>query len=195
MFLLHPRVAKRLNTSSLYTPFAPDGLSGPSGEILRAQQANRLLAFGKQSLASSGGAASLCGGAAGPGGGPAGALGGAGTGAAAVAAGGSNGAAGGACSGNQEIGRFVKVGSTIKSGPIVLDDVAEIDPLLAGGGSLLLRSGGGAGSNGLAPGPGSTNGQGNNEMSSAGLTNFKNKTTPPPLGPPTCPNPPTSSKK
>jgi len=191
MFLLHPRVAQRLNTSSLYTPFAPDGLSGPSVEILRAQQANRLLAFGQQSLASSCGAASLCGGAAGPGGGPAGALGGAGTGAAAVASGGSNGAAGGVASGNQELGRYAKVGSTVISGPIIQDDLIETVPLLPGGGSFLLRSAGGGNSDGLASGMGSVNGVGNNDMTSAGHSNYKNKTTPPPKGPPTCPNPPT----
>lgn len=192
MFLLHPRVAQRLNTTSLYTPFAPDGLSGPSGEILRAQQANRLLAFGQQSLASSCGSASLCGGAAGPGGGPAGALCGAGSGAAAVATGGSNGAAGGVASGNQEIGRYVKIDSTTKSGPIVQDYLTEIVPLFPGGGSFLLRSSGGGNPNGLAPGPGSSNGIGTNNMTSAGLSNYHGKSTPPPLGSPTCPKPPSA---
>jgi len=128
MFLLHPKIAKQLNTKSIYTPFAPEGLKGSTGDILHTQQVNRLIALGQQSLASSGGTASLCGGAAGPGGGPAGAGGGAFSGAHPVVAGGSNGACGGVPIGGQEIGRFYYNG-TYHVSDLIIDDVEEIAPL------------------------------------------------------------------
>ena len=126
MFLLHPRVGDQLNTQSIYATFGTEGLAGPYGRTLHAQQANRLVAFGHQCLASTGGTGSLCGGAAGPGGGLAGASGAPFSGAAAATAGGSNGAAGGVPAGGQEIGRYSITGAGFS--PYMRDDTPEADP-------------------------------------------------------------------
>jgi|JI10StandDraft_1071094.scaffolds.fasta_scaffold418569_2 hypothetical protein len=196
MFLLHPQIAQKINARSVYTPFMPDGLNGATGNVLLAQQTNRLLAMGHQSLASSGGTASLCGGAAGPGGGPAGAAGGAFSGAAAIVAGGGNGACGGMPVGGQEIARFFfDGGTTYRVSPVNVDDVTEIEPLPApgfGGGSFrmsLMSSAPGGG--GRADGTGSLPGTGTSQM--VNLSNSHgNARNPSNLnGGPTCPNPPT----
>jgi hypothetical protein len=139
MFLLHPRVGQLLNTRAIHTPFAADGFKGSVENVLHAQQANRLLAFGQQCLASSGGTASVCGGAAGPGGGPAGALCAPFSGVPRVAAGGSNGAAGGVPVGGQEIGRNYPADGYGAFNPYILDDVEEVEPILLDAGSLLLE--------------------------------------------------------
>lgn len=192
MFLLHPRVADRLNTHSLYSAFATEGLAGPLGRTLHAQQANRLVAFGHHCLASSGGAASLCGGAAGPGGGLAGASGAPFSGAATVAAGGSNGAAGGVPMGGQDLGRFYNYASVFS--PYLVDDVAEVEPLDATGAPSLLARGFGAAtdSKGLASGPPSGDGLSNNNMYH--LSTYYGTKHPDRKGGKTCPQPPTQSK-
>jgi len=197
MFLLHPQIAQKINARSIYTPFMPDGLNGATGDLLLAQQTNRLLAMGQQSLAFAGGTASLCGGAAGPGGGPAGASGGAFSGAIAVAAGGSNGACGGVPVGGQEIGRYYYDSTpTFRGSPVNIDDVTEVEPLPApgfdGGGG---GGGGGGGSMSSAPGGGGrTDGTGSvpgTDTSSMYLLSAqKGKSIPNPHGCPTCPQPP-----
>ena len=130
MFLLHPRVGQLLNTRAIHRPFAADGFQGSVEDVLHAQQANRLLAFGQQCLASSGGTASVCGGAAGPGGGPAGALCAPFSGVPRVAAGGSNGAAGGVPVGGQEVGRQYPPAGYFAFNPYIMDDLEEVEPIL-----------------------------------------------------------------
>lgn len=196
MFLLHPKIAQLINARSLYTPFMADGLNGATGEVLLAQQTNRLVALGHQSLASSGGTASLCGGAAGPGGGPAGAGGGAFSGATAVVAGGSNGACGGVPVGGQEVGRFYYDGTTTRVSPVNVDDVEDVPPLSApgfgGGGSfrMMALSSGPAGGGGRFDGTGSVSGAGLSNMEY--LSNHKGTDRPDNSkdGGNTCPNPP-----
>lgn len=172
MFLLHPRVAERLNTKTQYSTFSTEGLAGPVGRTLHAQQANRLLAFGHHCLASTGGTASLCGGAAGPGGGLAGASGSPFSGSTWVAAGGSNGAGGGVPIGGQEIGRYSIANGQF--GNYLVDDATEVEPMDAGGGSLLgARFVGGAiaAAFALASGLASIDGLINNDMTH--LAGFK----------------------
>jgi hypothetical protein len=197
MFLLHPKIAQQINTRSLYTPFVADGLNGATGNLLMAQQSNRLLAFGHQSLASSGGTASTCGGGAGPGGGPAGAGGGSFSGAAAVVAGGSNGACGGVPLGGQEVGRYFFDGTTTRFSPINVDDVAEVPPLEApgfGGGLLRMSSmSGPGGSGGRSDGPSSNGGVGTNDMARLSILHGDNRNDRNKDGGPTCPQPPNKS--
>lgn len=192
MFLLHPTIAQLINARSVYTPFMPDGLNGATGNVLLAQQSNRLVALGHQSLASTGGTASLCGGAAGPGGGPAGAGGGAFSGAAVVAAGGSNGACGGVPVGGQEVGRFFFDGTTTRFSPINIDDVSEIDPLPApgfgGGGLRMSLMSGPGGQGGRVDGTASNGGVGTSDMYN--LSTHRGNPPGPIRGSTTCPQPP-----
>ena len=188
MFLLHPKIAQLVNARAVYTPFVSDGLNGSVGTVLYAQQANRLLAMGQQCLASTGGTASLCGGASGPGGGPAGAGGASLSGASHVAAGGSNGACGGVPVGGQESGRSYHEGSTANGSPYYIDDLEEIEPLPApgfGGGSMMSRSED-AGGKGLVGGVTSNHGVGTNDM--LRLAMYLGAPVPPPTGGPTCLN-------
>lgn len=190
MFLLHPQIAQKINARSVYTPFVSDGLNGATGNVLLAQQTNRLLAMGQQSLAFAGGTASLCGGAAGPGGGPAGASGGAFSGATAVVAGGSNGACGGVPVGGQEIGRFYYDSTpTYRVSPLNIDDVTEVEPLPApgfGGGSFRMMSSVSSepGGGGRADGFGSVGGTDTSYM--VLLSTHKNKPATEKDGGPTC---------
>ena len=194
MFLLHPKIAQLLNTRSVYTPFVADGLNGATGNVLLAQQSNRLVALGQQSLASTGGTASLCGGAAGPGGGPAGACGASFSGAAAVAAGGSNGACGGVPVGGQETGRYFFDGTTTRFSPVNVDDVDEIAPLPApgfGGGSLRMsRRDTPGGQNGRADGTSSNGGVGTSDMTNLSSSHGTLRDDANKRGGPTCPQPP-----
>ena len=190
MFLLHPSVGQLLNLRSIHTPFATEGLMGSVKSVLHAQQANRLLAVGQQCLASSGGTASLCGGAAGPGGGMAGASCASFSGSTAVAAGGSNGAAGGVPVGGQEIARYyVDIWGAWATSPYIEDNLAEIDPLLLGSGGFLRRSGS-SGSGKQSSGVGSHGGAGTTNGMPAMGNNPGHDVTPP-SGCPTCPQPPT----
>lgn len=188
MFLLHPRVADRLNTKTLYSAFATEGLAGPMGRTLHAQQANRLVAFGQQCLASTGGTASLCGGAAGPGGGLAGASGAPFSGAAAVAAGGSNGAAGGSPVGGQDQGRFSA--SATNFSPYLVDDVTEVVPIDATGAPSLMARSSAAAVGGLTSGPPSGDGLPGNNMYH--LSTYFGSKHSPVKGAKTCPQPPGS---
>lgn len=187
MFLLHPRVADRLNAKSLYTPFATEGLAGPLGRTLHAQQANRLVAFGQHCMASTGGTASLCGGGAGPGGGLAGASGAPFSGAGAVAAGGSNGAAGGPPVGGQDQGRFYLYAGYFS--PYMVDDLTEVEPIDATGAPSLLARGTFSSSLHVLTGPCSGDGLPNNNMYH--LSTYYGRLHPDLKGGGTCKLPPT----
>lgn len=188
MFLLHPRVSQIINARSLYRPFVGEGVQGSLADVVHSQQSNRLLAFGQQCLASTGGTASLCGGAAGPGGGPAGASGAPFSGAASVSAGGSNGAAGGVPVGGQENGRQ----TGLVFSPYLMDDLTEVEPITPGVGGFLMRGAanlpGGSASSTLSAGP--TSGSGNLTNGMPVAANFGQLPGPSPDGSKTCPHPP-----